>query len=174
MSKISVEPDALRQIIKRLQNRLDVLESTTTTSDGGVVGPITLDDLTDVVITAPTIGDVLTWDGANYINLPAGGVTPTTGVSVEMDFGTAGTYTVRTVTGQAWVTSTMVFACMVAGDVKTDHDPEDGLLEGLVFTVSDVVAGDGFNLHAYAPNGTFGKFNVNVSASNGSGSVVTI
>ena len=174
MAKISVEPDSLRLILKRLLDRLDTLESTPATAEAGAVGPITLDDLTDVVITAPTIGDVLTWDGTNYVNLPAGGVTPTTGVSVELDFGAGDTYVSRDVTGQSWVTATMVFACMVAGDVKSDHDPEDGLLEGLVFTVSEISAGDGFTLHAYAPNGTFGKFNVHVSASNGSGSVVTI
>ena len=36
-------------------------------------GVAALDDLTDVVITAPSIGDVLKWDGSNWINDVGGG-----------------------------------------------------------------------------------------------------
>ena len=172
MSKISVEPDALRRLLKRLADRVDELSAVTVTTSSGSGG--TLDDLTDVTITSPLTGDVLTWDGAGWVNLPPGGSPPITAVSVEIDFGTDSTYVSREVIGQSWVTSSMVFACMVAGDVKTDHDPEDGILEGLTFTVSDILAGTGFTLHAYAPEGTFGKFNVHVSGSTSSGSVVTI
>jgi hypothetical protein len=172
MSKISVEPDALRRILKRLSDQVDALSAVTVTTSTGGGG--TLDDLTDVTTTTPLTGDVLTYDGTGWVNLPPGGSPPITAVSVELDFGTDSTYASREVIGQSWVTSNMVFATMVAGDTKTDHDPEDGLLEELSFTVSDIVAGVGFTLHGYAPNGTFGKFNVHVSGSVSSGSVVTI
>lgn len=42
----------------------------------------------------------------------------------------------------------------------TDHDPEDYALEGIVATVGSVTAGVGFDIYAYAPNGTWGQYNI--------------
>ena len=42
----------------------------------------------------------------------------------------------------------------------TDHDPEDYAIEGLVATVGAVTAGVGFDIYAYAPNGTWGQYNI--------------
>jgi molybdopterin-biosynthesis enzyme MoeA-like protein len=62
-------------VIKSILRRLASLEkrptgSVTVTGGGGG----TLDDLTDVTITAPTVGDVLGYDGANWVNAaPTGG-----------------------------------------------------------------------------------------------------
>ncbi len=47
-----------------------------TVSGGGTVwtidaGAIALDDLSDVVITAPAINEVLTYDGSNWVNAAA-------------------------------------------------------------------------------------------------------
>lgn len=38
-----------------------------------LVGVNDIDELDDVAITAPNIGDVLTWDGSSWVNLPAQG-----------------------------------------------------------------------------------------------------
>lgn len=45
-------------------------------TDGTWTVGATLEDLTDVVITAPATNDVLTWNGTEWINQPGGGYTP--------------------------------------------------------------------------------------------------
>lgn len=41
-----------------------------------------------------------------------------------------------------------------------DHDPEDYAIEGITATVGVVTAGVGFDIHAFAPRGTWGRYNV--------------
>jgi hypothetical protein len=60
-------------------NTADFIQGSGVSQTGNVIdvtggGGGTLDDLTDVTITEPTVGDVLGYDGANWVNAaPTGG-----------------------------------------------------------------------------------------------------
>lgn len=41
-----------------------------------------------------------------------------------------------------------------------DHDPEDYAIEAIAVSVGEVTAGVGFDIYAYAPSGTWGRYNV--------------
>lgn len=56
-----------------------------------------------------------------------------------------------------WVTADSPVICTPAGQVTTDHDPEDAALELLQVYASNRVPGVGFDITAYAPHGTWGR-----------------
>jgi len=127
-------------------------------------------------------GDVLYFDGTAWVALAAGtaGYVLSTGGpaanpswvaaaagsggtfwQAEIDFGSAvNDYVEATVVAKTGATTSMQFSVTGFG-ATVDHDIEDGLLEGLVFDVSCVVNGE-FFIRAYAPDGTFGRFKLNV------------
>lgn len=82
------------------------------------------------------------------------------GVTTVVDFGSDSDMAVATVTGQTWVTPTSVIVATL-GEASSDHDVEDGLIEGITFLICNRVNGVGFDVYAHAPNGTFGQYNVN-------------
>lgn len=90
---------------------------------------------------------------------------PFNSYAAVVDFGTlasAGNVT-QTVTGQTWVSSSMRFIASFFG-TTTDHDAEDANLEELKVCVANVVDGVGFDIVAFAPNSTWGRYNVHVMA----------
>lgn len=70
------------------------------------------------------------------------------------------TYCIKSVTGQSWVSSDLFITCKVLGLTTDDHTPEDAILEGVKFEINNIVAGDGFDIMAHAPEGTYGKYKV--------------
>ena len=106
-------------------------------------------------------GDVIVSGGGTVLTLDAS-VRPNT-LQTEVDFGASETdIATLTVTGQTWVTSTSRILANVAAESTTDHDAEDGILEGLTAYVSNLVAGTGFDISVRATNNTWGKYKVNV------------
>jgi hypothetical protein len=71
-----------------------------------------------------------------------------------------GTYAIKTITGQTWVTANSFITCEVMGLTSTDHTPEDAILEGVKFNIYNIVAGTGFDIIGHAPEGTYGKYTV--------------
>ncbi len=71
-----------------------------------------------------------------------------------------GTYAIKTITGQTWVTANSFITCEVMGITTTDHTPEDAIVEGVKFDIYNIVAGTGFDIIGHAPEGTYGKYTV--------------
>src|SRR5271170_8403001 len=88
-------------------------------------------------------------------------------LQVEVDFGydsgNEGDTATTTVTGQTWVTSGSVILCNPFAGTTTDHDPDDTIVEGLDAYATNIVPGVGFDVAAYAPQNTWGKYLINVT-----------
>jgi hypothetical protein len=94
------------------------------------------------------------WNAAHTI---AGAGTAT----VEVDFGSAGDVATASVSA-TWVTASTILICQVAGTSTADHDIEDALLEQITAHAYSINAGVGFSVRAHAPNGTWGRYNINI------------
>ena len=112
-------------------------------------------------------GQTLTASGntlsVNGVAVGGGSISSTT---QEIDFGTFETTVTQVVTGLSWVGSGTVLVASL-GDRSTISgnslaSPMEASLEEIVVTISDKVAGVGFTINAYAPNGANGKFLINI------------
>lgn len=79
---------------------------------------------------------------------------------VEIDFGVGSDLT----SAQILDENTRATSCVsaVLGGPSADHDVEDAMIEQIVLSTS-VQAGIGYTVHAHAPSGTWGRYNVIVS-----------
>ncbi len=68
-----------------------------------------------------------------------------------------------TVTGQTWVTNSSIILCSPAGLDTPDHGPEDAVVENLAAYALNLVPGVGFDIEAYAPLGTWGRYLINAT-----------
>lgn len=88
-------------------------------------------------------------------------------LQVQVDFGFSagneGDIARTTVTGQAWVTSSSVILCNPFAGATTDHAADDAIVEGLVAFAENLVVGVGFDVVAFAPQNSWGKYLVNVT-----------
>ncbi len=62
-----------------------------------------------------------------------------------------------TVSGQTWVNASSIILVGFGG-TTADHGPDDALVEGLTAYVENIIPGQGFQVTAYAPNGTWGSY----------------
>ena len=60
-----------------------------------------------------------------------------------------------------WVTATSKILCSVAAAATNEHDAEDAIVENIVAYPTNIVAGVSFDIHCYAPRGTWGRYLVN-------------
>ncbi len=84
---------------------------------------------------------------------------------VTVDFGNAsgGEADMATVSVDAeWVTNDSVILCNAAGVATPDHDAEDVALEGITAVATNLNEGIGFDVIARAPQGSWGRFNINI------------
>jgi hypothetical protein len=88
-------------------------------------------------------------------------------VQVLIDFGHevgGGEGDTATVTvAAAWVTATSIILCNFPAIASPDHDPEDAVIEDLTASAGNIVPGVSFDITAYAPNGTWGRYYVNAT-----------
>jgi hypothetical protein len=78
-----------------------------------------------------------------------------------VDFGATEGGTLATVAVAAtWVGASSKITVSLGG-ASPDHDPEDGLIEGIVACVSALDPGVGFTVMAFAPAGTWGRYTIN-------------
>lgn len=80
--------------------------------------------------------------------------------TVELDFGAASDFT-STFVADTNVRPGSQLQVSLAGR-SADHDVEDALLEQLIVCAENN-SPDGFTIYAHAPNGTWGRYNVNVA-----------
>lgn len=82
--------------------------------------------------------------------------------TVDFGFASGQEGDVATVTIAApWITGATVL--IAGGGIATaDHDIDDYAAEGIQFYPSNLVVGVGFDITATAPNGTWGRYTVNV------------
>ncbi len=95
--------------------------------------------------------------GGSEGGLPAGSGS----CQVEVDFGCAGggeEFLVVHPVAAAWVTGSSRLTCSPAGEANADHDPLDAALDGVSAYVSNINPGVGFDLVAFASNGTWGRY----------------
>jgi hypothetical protein len=78
-----------------------------------------------------------------------------------VDFGTTEGASLTTAAVAApWVGATSKITVSLGGS-SADHDPEDGLIEGITACVSALDPGVGFTVMAFAPAGTWGRYTLN-------------
>lgn len=85
----------------------------------------------------------------------------------EVDFGHAldGLGDTATVTVTAdWVQANSIIQIQPSGLLSDDHDPEDGILEEISAIPVNIIPGISFDILAYAPNGTWGRYEVSFIA----------
>ena len=70
-----------------------------------------------------------------------------------------------TITGQSWASFESVILCNPSCFPTLDHSGEDAALEQISVYADNIVPGTGFDLVAYAPRGTWGRYNVCVLGS---------
>lgn len=88
-------------------------------------------------------------------------------LQVQVDFGPAVNGTEDTVTTTAvtatWVAVGSVIQCTVSGRTTLDHEEEDAALEGITAYPIRITAGVGFDVVASAPNGSWGRYLINIT-----------
>lgn len=122
-----------------------------------------LDEIHDVLITTPSNDDVLTYESATGLwkNKPAtGGAVLVNSVTASLNFGSnansTGAETI--VSGLTWLGSNTML--VLEPTSSTDHTAEDALIDEIRFAVTKRVVGSSITIQAYAPNGTYGTYNV--------------
>lgn len=88
--------------------------------------------------------------------------------TAEVDFGFeagGGEGDTATVTVAAnWVSTNSIIQVQPSGIASADHDPEDGLYEEVSAIPVNIVPGVSFDILAYAPNGTWGRYEMSYIA----------
>jgi hypothetical protein len=142
--EVTVIPDGLDVTLAWGNISGDILNQTDlTTYVTNLIAAITLDDLADVVITAPAPGDVLAYDAINniWINAPAGGGGVTT-----FSGGTTGLTPVAPTAGAIVLAGTLV---VPNGGTGLSTVPTNGQLligNGTGYTLSTLTAGAGIGI----------------------------
>lgn len=89
----------------------------------------------------------------------------TKSLQATVDFGNASggeADLARVTVAAAWVTDSSVILCTAAGVATLDHDAEDAALEGIQAVATNLNEGVGFDVIARAPQGSWGRFNINI------------
>lgn len=131
-------------------NRIEVRD------EGVFKGIVRALDLVGAGVTATVTGDVAT------ITIAAGGGSATTGTAI-VDFGTfpGAAYAVVAV-ASAGVGAATVPIVVISPTASADHTADEHIIDPPDVKAGDVVAGVGFNVHAFTKNNIFhfGTYNV--------------
>jgi hypothetical protein len=75
-----------------------------------------------------------------------------------LDFGLSGEDTSATTTvTDPYIQSSSVISVSLAGG-SADHDPEDGVIEGITLGAGNIIPGVSYDIYGYAPEGTWGRY----------------
>lgn len=92
-------------------------------------------------------------------------VTRIDSVDVLVDFGHQSGFEIDFITvtvAAPWVNQSTKLLCTPVAVATADHDAIDIIIEQVTAHANNVVTGVGFDLTVSAPNGTFGKYLINV------------
>ena len=81
--------------------------------------------------------------------------------SIEVNFGSSENDSASATVSAAWISSSMSLTMTITPN-PTDHDVEDSLLEELSCSYGNIIDGVSFDVYAFAPNGTHGRYIVKV------------
>ena len=70
-------------------------------------------------------------------------------------------FTSTVITGQSWVTTNSKIVATLFGEDVGNRSAEDGILEEIKLSITNLVPGVGFTVMAYAPNNTSGNYKIN-------------
>ena len=71
-------------------------------------------------------------------------------------------YNATVTVAASWVGSGTILVCSPSATATADHDPDDYVAEGIMPAITNIVPGVSFDVSASAPNGTWGRYNINV------------
>jgi hypothetical protein len=95
-------------------------------------------------------------------NIPATTTLNLAQAQVDFGYDAGGEGDTATVTVTAgWVTAQSIIVCTAAGESTADHGPEDAAAEGIVAYATNLMPGLSFDIIAYAPQDTWGKYLIN-------------
>jgi hypothetical protein len=131
-------------------------------------GVINANQITGVTVTNTPTGanETLVSTSPTTAQWQTGGTGGGNFVQATIDFGysSGGQGDTAQVTVPAtWVTSTSIILVGLAALSTPDHDPDDAVLEQIVVGATNLVPGVSFDIFAYAPNGTWGRYLVNAT-----------
>ena len=93
-------------------------------------------------------------------DLPAiGGLTT---ITQQVNFGTQEDQIVSITVSAPFVTASTKFIVQPEFTTTPDHDPEDYALEGVQAGITNIVAGEGFDLIASCRDSTYGRYNFQI------------
>lgn len=122
-----------------------------------------VDDRVAALLTAGSNITLTYNDASGTLTIAAsgGGSGGITSGSATIDFGASETDTATVSVALPAVSATSEIVIIPRySSALTDHDPEDYAIEGINAVVGAVTAGVGFDVHAWAPNGTWGQYNI--------------
>jgi hypothetical protein len=111
-----------------------------------------------------TFGSWPTFDGRRVVLEGDPGLRAS--LQVEVDFGVRhgpAEDTTATTTVYAPVAAGMLLTCSVTGTPTADHGPHDAAVEQLSAYTCNIVPGVSFDVIASAPNGTWGRYLINIT-----------
>lgn len=117
------------------------------------------------LILADGTNNIAQGDALNFLNQISNN-TRVMQATVDFGFSTGNEGDTATVTvNTTWVTSSSQISCLAYGGTTTDHDPDDPVVEGIVAYAQNIVVGVSFDIVAYAPQNTWGKYLINATIS---------
>lgn len=104
----------------------------------------------------------ITWDWGTAGQAKANAATQVNAVSATVDFGanTQETNMTSVTVSASWVAAGSKIVCTPFAVATALHDPEDYAVVGLTAYASNISAGVGFDIIAFAPEGTFGTYTI--------------
>jgi hypothetical protein len=97
---------------------------------------------------------------ANRETFPASPVKLTTLITFFNNDGPEDTTATITVNGLSWINTQSVIMLTFAGTTPDHEDPDDAQVEGLTAYAGNIVPGQGFDIFATAPSGTWGQYQI--------------
>lgn len=82
------------------------------------------------------------------------------GGTVEVDFGATEAGMAEAVVSVPGALDGAIVVAALSQEATADHDPEDGLIEGVLVSATPV-SGESVTVRAWAPEGTWGRYRVN-------------
>lgn len=116
----------------------------------------------DCTIGGGTARTVCVSNGTGWVPAESVASALTNQIQVEIDFGPDENSIARVFVPAPWVSANSIIDCDPASLATDDHDMDDVVVENLSAYATKLQPGVGFNLVAFAPNRTWGRYLINI------------